>query len=114
MNQTPLTDEEMDLVRRRAQFAEGTRWRCIKYRDIDKRIQIAPNDEPHALAWVDNDDTQHGSANARFIAHARTDIPRLLAEIDRLKAMVADVKAKKGGLWEGVKEEISKANDMAF
>ena len=29
-------------------------------------------------------------ADARFIAHARTDVPALLAEVDRLRAQVAD------------------------
>ncbi len=29
-------------------------------------------------------------ADARFCAHARTDIPELLAEVDRLRAMLAE------------------------
>lgn len=39
-------------------------------------------------------------ANARFIAHARTDVPKLLAEIRRLKAQLAS--AGKDGIAAGI------------
>jgi hypothetical protein len=37
-------------------------------------------------------DTTSGWADAKFIAHARTDVPALLAEVDRLRNLVARVK----------------------
>lgn len=36
------------------------------------------------------DEGGHGSDEATFIAHARTDVPALVAEVRRLRALVAD------------------------
>ena len=93
-----MSSEKIDEIEKRCNAAEGKRWRCIRYRDIDKRIQIAPDDEPYALAWVDNDDTQHGPANSRFIASAKQDIQTLIAMLrtarrDALMEAAALIKA---------------------
>jgi hypothetical protein len=37
-------------------------------------------------AWMGFDGTRNAKANARFIAHARSDIPWLLSEVARLRA----------------------------
>jgi hypothetical protein len=48
------------------------------------------NDPAHA-EWDEEDDRQQILADAAFIAHAREDVPALLAEIDRLKAENAEL-----------------------
>ena len=44
-----------------------------------------------ATGWPDTDDHRAANADAEFIAHAREDVPALLAEVDRLRALLADV-----------------------
>jgi fructoselysine-6-P-deglycase FrlB-like protein len=55
-------------------------WRQQKYSRLDKRIAIVAKGMEHApLAWVDNDDTQDGPANARLIIRAVNSHDALLA-----------------------------------
>lgn len=49
-------------------------WQIVPFTAIDKRICIAADKSRLPLAWVDNDDTMDGPANARLIAAA----PRML------------------------------------
>lgn len=80
---TVLTKEELESIRKRAEAATPGPWFWLDdgrlYSDgADKVIGevIEGKDE----TWFDLFD-----ANAEFIAHAREDIPKLLAEIERLQ-----------------------------
>lgn len=71
-----LTNAEIEAIRKRAQAATEGPW------------QLA---DTYDGAWIlDSDDdiisgTVSRIVDAEFIAHARTDIPKLLAEIERLR-----------------------------
>ena len=76
-----LTDEELQEIRERVEKASAKPWAVV-------------TDElgGQAKAVIDGDNWDIirrpyvGKDNAAFIAHARQDIPKLLAEIERLEA----------------------------
>ncbi len=92
-----LTDQQLDQIAARAQAATPGLWGS--YRDLDGvyTIQARPRISRHGQE-TDGDiatlaagrSESESYANARFIAHAREDVPALLAEVRRLRAEVAD------------------------
>ncbi len=64
-------------------FRDGTVWQARSFRP---NTQIATKDLRH-VALVGNDD------DADFIAHARTDLPALVAEVERLRKVEAAARA---------------------
>jgi hypothetical protein len=66
-----MTDIDIDAIRRRADAATDGPWTGANYR--------------MALAGLATSTGNH-AADAEFIAHARTDVPALLAEVERLRA----------------------------
>lgn len=86
-----MTDEEREQIRERAEKATPGPWERgygSRYGDV--------------LAWRDGGVGQYALAttnahvkedNAAFIAHARTDIPALLAEVDALRVIARAVAA---------------------
>lgn len=83
-----LTTEELAAIRRRLQATTPGPW-------CHHEGFIETCSEPARLLGVTLQrsekglDTLPGEANAAFIAHARSDIPRLLAEIERLRESLA-------------------------
>ncbi|MBM7600487.1 hypothetical protein JOC34_002878 [Virgibacillus halotolerans] len=71
-----LTNEELEEIRERADKATEGPWVCD---DLDTTVV--------ALLYTDVTDiaTPYKEVDADFISNARQDIPKLLAEIDRLK-----------------------------
>lgn len=49
------------------------------------------DNDPAHVAWDSDADLDQIEADAAFIAHARTDVPALLAEVDRLTKRVAEL-----------------------
>lgn len=89
MNET----ERLNEIRERAEKATAGPWsRSKRY----KLNLVAPSDQ--IIGWSPGLSTKLegtliggvNAANADFIAHARDDIPLLLAEVDRLLAKIAD------------------------
>jgi signal transduction histidine kinase len=103
----PLSEQQLAEIRGRETAATKGPWGT--YDDGTGRIDIAAdledtghgytcrrgiaqtdddpidNDPTHA-DWDEDTDLAQSEADAQFIAHARTDVPTLLAEIDRLQA----------------------------
>jgi hypothetical protein len=86
----PLTDAELDAMQRRADAASQGPWKSwIEGRDQESGstfIQIGGDDDRDEDMYVDRDDTPTSDADLDFIAAARQDIPRLIAEVRRLRA----------------------------
>lgn len=94
MNDAPISEAELAAIERRAAAASPAPWKSwIEGRDflagstfielndadgdqVDLYLSV---DGPHGLSAVASD------ADHDFIAHARQDIPRLIAEIRRLR-----------------------------
>jgi hypothetical protein len=74
---TPLTDQQLDDIDARAQAATAGPWTVSEdYSDV-----LGPDGDHLASYWNPTSETRNGE----FIAHARQDVPALLAEIRRLK-----------------------------
>lgn len=56
----------------------------------ETRIGVDPNRPEHAVVVCDMGNGPKGDANGEFIAAARTDVPALCAEVERLRAALAD------------------------
>lgn len=76
-----MTDEDLQAIRMRAEAATPGPW----VKDNDSPIVRGPE-------MILYDEGGHSDPDADFIAAARTDVPALLAEVDRLRAAL--------GAWE--------------
>lgn len=100
-----MTPDELDAIRERAAAATTGKWSTDNHKMGAGVVMPIPKARPGGeLAWDSNPNRfdeyavaqQH--ADATFIAHARTDVPVLLAEIDRVRAAQDDpVAAMKAG-----------------
>lgn len=92
-----MTNEELAAIRARAEAATPGPWLV----DADFGLASAPGIVPagfpktHKRPIVGNSETRGGvwDDDATFIAHAREDIPALMAEIDRLRDRMAALNA---------------------
>lgn len=85
---TRLTTQEIEAIRERAEKATEGPW----YYALNINEQTG---EPDVLPHVISDTQEVISENmydenAEFIAHAREDIPKLLAEVERLETAIQD------------------------
>ncbi|MDH6262516.1 hypothetical protein [Bradyrhizobium sp. BR13661] len=77
-----LTDEEIEAIKVRCEQATAGPWQSF----IEKRDRFSGSD----FVQTGGEDiylTGATLADQEFIAHARQDIPRLIAEIERLRAI---------------------------
>lgn len=79
---TPL---DLDAIKARAEAATEGPWEAHALDGFEWSVdRIGDNDDDSgnevATVWVTG-------ADAAFIAHARTDVPMLLAELERLRAL---------------------------
>ena len=79
-----LSEKEIEAIRKRAEMATEGPWQKDGAIDIH-----SPDGTEVAAAWG-------GYADQEFIAHARQDIPKLLAEIERSRELL--VKAYQYGI----------------
>ena len=79
-----LSEKEIEAIRKRAEMATEGPWQKDGAIDIH-----SPDGTEVAAAWG-------GYADQEFIAHARQDIPKLLAEIERSRELL--VKAYQYGV----------------
>lgn len=106
-----LTTDELKAIRERCEAATAGPWlvqrRYSNECEIVPRITCEPSAE-RKCGWIADmvgapylgyADT---IANADFIAHARADVPRLLAEVERLRAKAAELD-KIHAVWRGDK-----------
>lgn len=98
-----MTNEELEAIKKRAEAATPGPWDASE--DSDRSYKLdAPKDAQYwvtiasgntlVVSWwqqyADDSGTVLKLADAAFIAAARTDVPRLLAEVERLRALVGD------------------------
>lgn len=84
MSTDPMTQGQLDTIRRRTEKATEGQW------GVEGPAQCGPSDtlvvypveDGGTLAYV-----QPSWEDAEFIAHAREDVPALLAEVERLRAL---------------------------
>jgi hypothetical protein len=85
----PVSDEELAAMERRAQAASKAPWQSfIEGRDHwsgDDFIRIGGLDDDEKDMYVSRERTPASDADLDFIAHARQDLPRLIAEVRRLR-----------------------------
>ena len=106
----PLTDAELQAIRERAEKATEGPWESVMdvtrkngplRADVQQQNPVREIFKTGQKAGQLRREWHRNVAigilfpacllhDAEFIAHARTDIPRLLAEIDRLKALVKE------------------------
>lgn len=82
-----LSNEELERIRERAEKATGGEWELYS---IDK---LSRNEWYGVVSLMEEDMTYIGvdtieQNDASFIAHAREDIPKLLAEIKQLRELL--------------------------
>ncbi len=91
----PISDDELDQIEQRASGASPAPWQAfIEARDHiagDDFIRIGGLDDVQPDMYVQHylgaSSVRVPAADLDFIAHARQDIPRLVAEIRRLRAV---------------------------
>jgi hypothetical protein len=92
---TRLNADELEAIRKRAEAATEGPWGWAKFAldddDWDTEMPWLGNATEAVMDFGDCEQyyptqgTPPNSADAEFIAHAREDVPKLLAEIERLK-----------------------------
>lgn len=80
-----MTDEELQAIKERCEAATPGPWQRHKYHHIRSAEGIELNAGHYDLVELSSFNLE---ANRDFIAHAREDIPKLLAEIERLRISV--------------------------
>ena len=87
----PLSSDELDAIRERAERATPGPWQASVV------AQVHPSGRP-AVASCHMQISEGGrsplydfKANAAFIAHAREDIPRLLADLDAARRALREI-----------------------
>lgn len=128
----PLTDEELAAIETRAEKATPGPWRWeypnleeLRIDDPDIREgdvtpYLVTDGVPDADPVLDDIcDPMVGIEDAAFIAHARQDIPRLLAEVRRLRARNHEIQeradkryAELEKQWRGWQECLARADKM--
>lgn len=85
----PLTDAELQEIAHRCGLATAGPWKWGPGDTDIVYVDDGDKDEVCTLSTSGGRDAKNGN----FIAHAREDVPRLLAEIERLRSLVAAGKA---------------------
>jgi hypothetical protein len=86
-----MTDEELEAIRERAEKATPGPWTTEQSYDGDPDTPVLVGDGEYLCASPD-DGVRGGHLfeDADFIAHAREDVPALVAEIELLRATLRD------------------------
>lgn len=91
---TPLTDADITAILARAEAATPGPWAVSGYHEDDYGPHVSgANDAGVCIVCSEH---PRETADAAFIANARTDIPDLCAEVERLRAALADAEAVRG------------------
>lgn len=83
----PLTEEQLAAIKARAEAATPGAW-GIEH--VERRIW-AGNER---VCFLFGQDRRQNENNGVFIAHAREDVPALLAEVERLRAAVGRLRER--------------------
>jgi len=92
-----MTDEQLREIRERCEKATPGEWGW-RYSKGQVTEVVCSDSKTPIISWMGFDDAfrpiKIHKANADFIAHARQDVPAMLAEIDRLKIRIAELETK--------------------
>jgi hypothetical protein len=94
VTQTPPTDAELDEMDRRVGAASPAPWESFvegrNHESGDSFILIGGLDDTSPDMYVTHDGAPAPAGDLDFIAHARQDVPRLVAEVRRLRALLQE------------------------
>lgn len=91
-----MSDLDLTAIGERADAAVRGPWHVEYFGDSGYPQRIA-NDA--AVIVADTHEGGHPARTAEFIAAARSDVPTLIAEVERLRVNVAKLLASKGTSW---------------
>jgi hypothetical protein len=85
----PLTTADLRAIRRRCQRATPAPWVIYPDSPDGERLAVEGNEgfRGFRILTVWPDGARPAGPDAEFVAHARDDVPRLLAEVERLRAL---------------------------
>jgi hypothetical protein len=87
-----ITAAELAAIRERAEKATPGPWGWSDAKVRDGKYVFVPQGSYLADTLIMFGDTyENGEQDAEFIAHAREDIPKLLAEIERLRTALEEI-----------------------
>ncbi|MGZ4691055.1 MAG: hypothetical protein ACXVKA_05355 [Acidimicrobiia bacterium] len=90
MEEELLTEAELDAIEQRALAASKGPWRSyVEGRDHwsgDDFIRIGGDADDEPDMYISRDTNPAAAEDLDFVAHARQDVPRLVAEIRRLRS----------------------------
>ncbi|GLC88674.1 hypothetical protein [Lysinibacillus piscis] len=111
-----MKQEQLDAIKERAVNATDGPWQVYEMEDgtqigtVEHHPQLKSpmhvvtmsywGEKPYSRVWIDKD-------NAKFIAHAREDVPALIAELERLKSELQ-------GIISVAKEEIESQSPHGY
>ena len=98
-----LTKEDLDAIRSRAEASTDGGWSFIPKEDF-----ITADSDGDVVFALD----MYRKEDATFIAHARTDVPALLGEVERLNDEVAGLRAHAKNLNTTIRE-VAEERDIA-
>lgn len=85
-----MNKNQLQAIKARLEVAESGPWQAQLTDDGYLRVSVNPDDVNGICGFGDVEETDAADHwNAEFIAHARTDIPLLLLEIELLQAQNA-------------------------
>lgn len=93
MSNNEITDEELAAMQARVEATTPGPWRSsFEGRDHFSGDSVIVTREQEIEIYISADDYAGGGghfcADLDFIAHARQDVPRLIAEVQRLRALL--------------------------
>jgi hypothetical protein len=80
-----ITQKELDEMQARCDAATPGEW-VVGVREYSRGVLAGA----HEVAEVSDCDEDNGVSDAAFIAKVRTDMPRLIAEVKRLREVISD------------------------
>ncbi|MCG7345364.1 hypothetical protein MHZ92_14590 [Sporosarcina sp. ACRSL] len=102
-----LTTEQLEAIRKRAEAATVGEWEYFNPRLYSHSIVKSGDIDGRSIAKEISRE-----ADGEFIAHAREDIPALLAEVERLQAAYEDMTSI--ALWSTRRLRFEEHKDFAY
>jgi hypothetical protein len=101
-----LTQQDLRSIKERVEKATPGPW-CVAGSDRDYVIAKHGDSErssDNPILWADEDCLEGKKEDAEFIAQARTDVPQLVEEVYRLRAMMQGILNWQFGrsFWSGI------------
>lgn len=118
MSRSEMTPEELDAIESRANAAAPGPWRAPRRKHLEQVVFFASDDPEDVIVLAGNSPGMKlglSPEDAAFIAHAREDVPALVAEVRRLRTILegrttpptdAEIEAhwRAGGHWLTVQQ----------